>query len=70
MAIEKDTLNMAAPVLCTIGSFVALLAAVFSRGKNRSAVMSALFGTIGSAAWAMSSLQDAQERRDEVATTG
>ncbi len=48
-------------MLCTIGSLVALLAALFGRDTSRSAKLSALLGTIGSAAWAMAAYQDSLE---------
>ncbi len=58
MELDRRTLNLAAPVLCTIGSLVALLAALFGRDTSRSAKLSALLGTVGSAAWAMAAYQD------------
>lgn len=65
--MDRQTLDIAAPVLCTIGSLAALIAAVLSRGpKNavtRAALLSGLFGTIGSAAWAMTAYQDMVDDR-------
>lgn len=67
MAIDRRTLDLAAPMLCTVGSLVALVTALFSRGKNTSALLSAVLGTVGSAAWTMAALDDA--KNDEPATT-
>lgn len=57
MTIDRSTLNLAAPVLCTLGSLVALVAAL--RGPRNSAnLLSSVLGLVGSAAWAMSALDD------------
>ena len=66
MDIDRRTLNLAAPILCTVGSLIGLLAALFSREATRSARLSALLGTIGSAAWALAAYEDELERADEV----
>lgn len=59
MAIDRQTLNLAAPVLCTVGSLVGFLSAL----RHRKGVLAALFGMVGSAAWAAAAMQDAQEER-------
>ena len=66
MAIDRRTLDLAGPILSTVGSLVALVTALFSRGKNTSAVLSAVLGTVGSAAWLMTALEDA--KKDDRAT--
>lgn len=68
MAIDRRTLDLAAPVLCTVGSLVALLAALFSQGKNRSALLSAVLGTVGSAAWTLAALDDAKNEEPAAAS--
>jgi len=65
MAIDRQTLNLAAPVLCTVGSFVGFLTAL----RHRNGVLAAMFGMVGSAAWAAAALQDAQEARDAASAT-
>lgn len=60
MTPDRCSLDVAAPALCTVGSLVALLAALFGAERSKSAVLSALLGTIGSAAWLATAL-DAQE---------
>jgi hypothetical protein len=62
--VDRNTLNLAAAVLCGIGSFASLLTALFGRGgRDRAAVLSSLFGTIGSAVWAAAAYQDVTEER-------
>lgn len=61
MDLDQRTLNLAAASLCGIGSVIALLSALFGRNRGSGAVLPSLLGTIGSAAWAMSALQDLQE---------
>jgi hypothetical protein len=56
--IDRRTLDLAAPVLCTIGGLVAVLASLRSRPRNASGVLSALLGFVGSAAWAAAAYQD------------
>lgn len=60
MAVDRSSLEIAAPALCTVGSLVALMAAVFGSGRTKSGVLSALLVTIGSVAWLVTAL-DAQE---------
>ncbi len=66
MDLDKRTLNLAAAVLCGLGSGVALLSALFGRSRGSGAVLPSLLGAVGSAAWAMSALADLQD--DEAAT--
>jgi hypothetical protein len=47
-----------------VGSFASLLSAVFCRPRDRTALLSSLLGTIGSAAWAAAAYQDMIETRD------
>lgn len=61
MDLDQRTLNLAAAVLCGVGSVIALLSALFGRNRGSGAVLPALLGTVGSAAWAMSAVQDLQE---------
>jgi hypothetical protein len=60
MDLDRRTLNLAAAALCGVGSVIGLLSALFGRDRG-SAVLPSLLGTIGSAAWVMSALQDVQE---------
>lgn len=67
MTSDRRTLNLAAAVLCGVGSFVAVISALLG-GKPRdatarAAVLSGLFGVIGSAAWATSAYQDLAEAK-------
>ncbi len=69
MQTDRQTLNLIAAVLCGIGSIAALVDGLSSGGfRNRAAragILSGLFGTIGSVAWAVSAYQDRQESRGE-----
>ena len=62
--MDRNTLNFAAAVLCGVGSVASLLSAAFSRPRDRTALLSSLLGTIGSAAWAAAAYQDLIETRD------
>ena len=68
MAIGRQTLNLAAAVLCGVGSFASLIAALLSDGpkgaNSRAAVLSGLLGTVGSVAWATAAYQDLAEERE------
>ena len=59
--MDRNRLNLAAAVLCGIGSLASLLGALASRSRDRGAVLSSLLGTIGSAAWAAAAYQDMVE---------
>ena len=59
--MDRNRLNLAAAVLCGIGSLASLLGALTSRNRDRGALLSGLLGTIGSAAWAAASYQDMLE---------
>lgn len=59
MDIDRRTLNLAAPALCTAGAFVGLLSAL----RHRNGVLAAMFGLIGSAAWTAAAFQDDHEQR-------
>lgn len=59
--MNRNTLNLAAAVLCGIGSIATLADA-----SSKRAVLSGLFGIIGSAAWAASAYQDLCDERDAV----
>lgn len=61
MDIDKRTLNVAAALLCGIGSGVSLLSALFGRNRGSGAVLPSLLGLIGAAAWAVASIQDIEE---------
>lgn len=68
--MDRNRLNLAAAVLCGIGSLASLLGALTTRSRSRGSLMSSLFGTIGSAAWAAAAYQDmleAQQGEVEVA---
>ncbi|MEM9514545.1 MAG: hypothetical protein AAGA42_06765 [Actinomycetota bacterium] len=58
MTPDRDTMDIAAPALCTVGALIALLAALFGSGRTKSGVLSALFGVVGSAAWLATALDD------------
>lgn len=61
MNLDRRTLNLAAACLSGVGSAIALLSALFGRNRGSGAVLPSLLGVVGSAAWAMSALQDLQE---------
>jgi hypothetical protein len=61
MQLDQRTLNLAAAVLCGIGAGVGLMSALFGRNRGNGAVLPSLLGVIGSAAWAMSAVQDLQD---------
>ena len=69
MPTDRQTLNLVAAVLCGIGSLAALVDGLSSGGlgnrASRAGILSGLFGTIGSVAWAISAFQDRQESRGE-----
>ena len=62
---DRRTLNLLAAILCGIGSVAALVdglrAGGFRTPGSRASVMSGLFGTIGSIAWAASAQQDRRQ---------
>ena len=58
MELDQRTLNLAAAVLCGLGSGISLLSALFGRGRGSGSVVPSLLGVIGSAAWAMSAYAD------------
>ena len=62
---DRQTLNLLAAILCGIGSAAALFdglrAGGFRTPGARASVLSGLFGTIGSIAWAASAYQDRQQ---------
>lgn len=59
MPTDRRTLNLAAAVLCGVGSLLTFLAAARSKGgRDGVATLSGIFGIIGSAAWAMSAMDD------------
>lgn len=58
MNLDAKTLNLAAPVLCTLGSLVALLTMLRQGPRTLGTMLSGVFGLVGSAAWAMSAYQD------------
>lgn len=66
----RTRLNLAAAVLCGIGSLASLLGALGSRGRDLGAVLSSLLGTIGSVAWAAADYQDMLEADDELQVAG
>jgi hypothetical protein len=55
---DSKTLNLAAPILCTMGSLVALLSVLRRGPRTMGTLLSSVFGLVGSAAWAMSAYQD------------
>lgn len=67
---DRQTLNLIAAILCGLGSAAALVdglrAGGFRTPSSRASVLSGLFGTIGSIAWAVSAFQDRQESRGEI----
>ena len=67
---DRQTLNLLAAVLCGVGSLAALADGLSSGGfgnrASRAGVLSGLFGTIGSIAWAVSAFQDRQEARGAI----
>lgn len=68
MQTDRQTLNLIAALLCGVGSLAALIDGLASGGLrrgSRASVLSGLFGTIGSVAWAVSAYQDRQEARGE-----
>ena len=69
MCTDRQTLNFVAALLCGVGSLAALADGMSSGGLGGRAsltgVLSGLFGTIGSIAWAVSAYQDLQEARGE-----
>ena len=69
--MDRNRLNLAAAVLCGIGSLASLLGALTSRNRDRGALLSSLLGAIGSAAWAAAAYQDVLEAdRAELETAG
>jgi hypothetical protein len=42
--------------LCTVGSLIALMAALFGSGRTKSGVLSTLLVTVGSVAWLATAL--------------
>lgn len=67
MPTDRRSLNLVAAVLCGIGSLLTLLAAARRKGgRDGVATLSGLFGMIGSAAWAMSALDDTSDEPDLV----
>jgi hypothetical protein len=63
--MDRRTLNLIAAVSCGIGSLAALFEA-----RSARAVLSSLFGVVGSAAWAASAYQDLAEQRGERTALG
>ena len=67
---DRQTLNLLAAVLCGVGSLAPLPDGLWSGGcdnrASRAGVLSGLFGTIGSIAWAVSAFQDRQEARGAI----
>lgn len=61
---ERPPLELLAPALCTVGSLVALLAALFGSGRSKSGVLSAFLGTVGSAAWLATAVEAMEADRD------
>ncbi|MDJ0767922.1 MAG: hypothetical protein QNJ12_03980 [Ilumatobacter sp.] len=63
--MDRNELNFAAAVLCGIGSFAALVSAVLSSGPRKAVTradfLSALFGLVGSIAWAASARDDMRD---------
>ncbi|MEM7092277.1 MAG: hypothetical protein AAF567_04680 [Actinomycetota bacterium] len=62
---DQTTLNLAAAVLCTVGSAASVLASLWAGGPRdgtaRAAMVSGLLGMVGSAAWALAAYQDKLE---------
>lgn len=71
MNLDRQTLNLVAALLCGIGGLAALVDGLSSggwrSGTSRAGVLSGLFATIGSIAWAVAAYQDRQESRSEPA---
>ena len=66
--MDRNRLNLAAALLCGIGSLASLFGALTSRNRDRGALLSGLLGTIGSVAWAAAAYQDMLEaERTDVA---
>lgn len=65
--MDRASLELAAPALCTIGSLIALLTALFGSDRTKSGVLSALLGTIGSAAWLAAALEAQEEELGDLA---
>ena len=53
MSPDKRTLNLAAAVLCGVGSGISLMSALFGRNRGGGAVLPSLLGLAGSIAWAV-----------------
>ncbi|MEZ5217354.1 MAG: hypothetical protein R2705_19665 [Ilumatobacteraceae bacterium] len=72
MSTDHRKLNLAAAVLCGLGSLAALVPSLLTgRPRDaaaRAAAFSALFGVIGSAAWAASAYQDLEAAKSADAT--
>jgi hypothetical protein len=66
MPLDTRTLNLAAAVLCGVGSGIGLCSALFGRNRGNGVVLPSLLGLVGSAAWAVSALQDLQADDSEV----
>lgn len=60
VAVDRSSLEVAAPALCTVGSLIALMAALFGSGRTKSGVLSTLLVTVGSVAWLVTAFE-AQE---------
>lgn len=63
--VDRRDLNLIAAVLCGVGSLAALVDGMsgWRRHGARASVLSGLFGTIGSVAWALSAHQDREAAR-------
>ena len=65
MTEDREQLNLIAAVLCCIGGAASVAAAYWAGGARnpggRAAILSGLFGMIGSAAWALAAYQDKAE---------
>ena len=59
MELDRRSLTLAAPLLCTAGALGGFLSAL----RHRKGVLASMVGLIGSAAWAAAALQDDQEQR-------
>lgn len=66
MNLDSKTLNLAAPILCTMGSLVALLSVLRRGPRTMGTLLSSVFGLVGSAAWAMSAYQDSLDADADV----
>lgn len=58
MNIDRRTLDLAAPVLSTLASLVSLVVTLRSGDRSKASALSALLGVVGSAAWAMSAVEE------------